>query len=113
MTMLKKSTNALKKVLKIEACKQWGVFKRRANELIELVQEHHHDDITIEFNKEKPRRGCFEVRLGKEKDDDNDDNDDDDMMIVSLQNLKRPFVALRELELEPLVTEILRKVGGC
>ena len=59
-----------------------------------MVQEHAPK---IEFNKEKPRRGCFEVRMGDE-------------IIVSLLGLKRPFVPLRELELEPIAKMILTKV---
>ena len=46
------------KIVKIEACKSWGVFKTRANKIERFLKEADHS-IQIEINAEKVRGDFF------------------------------------------------------
>ncbi|GAB4823167.1 hypothetical protein N2152v2_010213, partial [Parachlorella kessleri] len=69
----------------VEAC--------NAAELEKLLLEQA-QDVAVQVNAEKPRKGTFEVRHG-------------DKTYVSLQAMPRPFKKLRELDLEALVAELV------
>jgi hypothetical protein len=43
--------------------------------------------VTVSINAEKPRKGCFEVKVGDE-------------IVLSLLNMARPFPALKALDME-------------
>jgi hypothetical protein len=54
----------------------------------------------VEINKEKPGRGNFTVRVsGLEK------------PIVELIGMKRPFVALKELDMDDVCKKVLKAIG--
>jgi len=78
------------KVLSIEACKQWSVFKTRAGKIQKYLADHG-AAVNVEINKEKPGKGNFVVRLeGK------------DEPILELIGMKRPFAALKALDMDDI-----------
>ncbi len=84
------SASAGGKVLSIEACKQWSVFKTRAGKIQKYLAEHG-AAVDVEINKEKPGKGNFVVRLeGK------------DEPILELLGMKRPFAALKALDMDDI-----------
>ena len=91
-----KNTQAKTRIV-IEACKSWGVFKRSAAK-IQAILGKDHGEIAVnpgwdnlprneKDQKCKPRKGTFEIRVGGKP-------------VLSLVGMKRPFKALRELDLE-------------
>ena len=48
------------------------------------------------INPEKPRKGCFEVRVG-------------DKAVVSLLDLPRPFLKLKALEMEDVAELVIKE----
>jgi len=90
-----KTSNAAggnKKVVTIEACKQWGAFKTRANKILKAVG----DKAIVEINKEKPGKGNFVVSI-----------EGVDEPIVSLIGMKRPFPPLKALDMDEINDEVL------
>lgn len=86
------ATASSKKVVVVEACKQWGAFKTRANKIAKLVG----DRALVEINKEKPGKGNFVVSIkGIDK------------PIVCLLGMKRPFPALKALDIDEIGGKIL------
>ncbi len=83
------------KVLSIEACKQWSVFKTRAGKIQKyLAQQGAAVDVVI--NKEKPGKGNFVLRLeGREE------------PILELLGMKRPFSALKALDMDDIGKEVM------
>ena len=76
----------------IEACKSWGAFKTRANKIVKGVGGR----AKVVVNAEKPEKGNFVVRVeGVEK------------PIVELIGMKRPFPALKSLDMEEVVENVL------
>jgi hypothetical protein len=74
------------KIVTIEACKQWSVFKTRASKIVSYLATHGHADTIVQINKEKPTKGNFVVRVeGK------------DEPILELVGMTRPFKALKDL----------------
>ncbi len=81
----------------IEACKSWGVFKRSAAKIQAILGQDHGAiainpgwDNCARKDKDqtcKPRKGTFEIRVGGKA-------------VLSLVGMKRPFKALRELDIE-------------
>ena len=49
------------------------------------------------INPEKPRKGCFEVRVG-------------DKAVVSLLDLPRPFLKLKALEMEDVAKAVIKEM---
>ena len=74
------------KIVTIEACKQWSVFKTRANKIVSYLSNHGYADTIVQINNEKPAKGNFVVRVqGK------------DEPILELLGMTRPFKALKDL----------------
>lgn len=66
------------------------MFKTRANKIVKYLAEQG-CDAKVEINKEKPGKGNFVVRLeGK------------DEPVLELLGMKRPFAALKALEMEDI-----------
>lgn len=82
----------------IEHCKQCQSFKRRANEA-KAGLEKSVPGISVLINPDKPRRGCFEIRA------------EDGKAFVSLQDLKRPFKPMKDLDMDEVVADIVRDIG--
>eukprot|EP00249_Psilotum_nudum_P007603 c20692_g1_i1 orf=224-829(+) len=81
----------------IEASKECQCFKQRAVKVEEGLKKFV-PGIEVQINPEKPRRGCFEIRDGE------------GTILLSLQNLPRPFKKLKELDLDQTVVEISDKL---
>lgn len=57
----------------------------------------------MEINKEKPTRGNFVIRIeGKE-----------DAPIIELIGMKRPFAALKALDMDDVGKQIVEALGSC
>jgi len=84
-----------KKVVTIEACKQWGAFKSRAAKIQKAVGKK----ATVEINKEKPGRGNFVVRVSGVEEP-----------IVELLSLKRPFPPLKALDMEEISNKVISAI---
>ena len=81
-----------KKIVSVEACKQWGAFKTRANKIAQAVG----DKAVVEINKQKPGRGNFIIRVsGVEQ------------PIVELKGMSRPFPALKKLDMDQVSQQVL------
>ncbi|KAG8382268.1 hypothetical protein BUALT_Bualt05G0059100 [Buddleja alternifolia] len=89
-----------KKTVIIEHCKQSGsaLFKTKAVEVKNGVEKEA-EDVNVVINPKKPRKGCFEIRLINGGD-----------AFVSLVDLKKPFEALDELDVEKVVADIVDKI---
>lgn len=96
-TKVKESSSAAaassgKMVVTIEACKQWGAFKTRANKIATAVG----GKALVEINKEKPGKGNFVVRVQGV-----------DEPIIELLGLKRPFPSLKALDMDDVCQQVL------
>lgn len=89
----KDSFDTKKKTVAVEACKSWGAFKTRAGKIVKAVGER----AFVQINKEKPGKGNFIVTV-----------DGIDEPIVSLLGLKRPFPALKALDMDEINSKILK-----
>jgi len=86
------ASSSNKKIVTIEACKQWGAFKTRANKILKAVGSQ----ATVEINKEKPGKGNFVVTVeGVEE------------PIVSLIGMKRPFPPLKALDMDDINAKVI------
>lgn len=86
------STAGATALVSIEACKQWGAFKTRANKIVQAVG----DKAKVEINAEKPGRGNFVVKVeGVEK------------PIVELIGMKRPFPPLKALDMDKVCEDVV------
>ncbi|KAJ8451336.1 hypothetical protein Cgig2_014108 [Carnegiea gigantea] len=75
-------------------------FKTRAERVKEGLEKAI-PGINVIINPEKPRKGIFEIREeGKEE------------KFISLEDTKRPFNRLQEVDIEQLITEIVAKLQG-
>jgi len=82
-----------KKKVEVEACKQWSAFKTRAEKIRKAVG----DKAIVEINVVKPGKGNFVVKVsGCEK------------PIVELLGMKRPFPALKGLDMEVVTAQVLK-----
>ncbi|XP_042420033.1 uncharacterized protein LOC122008384 [Zingiber officinale] len=85
------------KTVIIEACKQCTSFKRRAIQVKEGLENAVHG-INVSINPDKPRRGCFEIR------------EEGGQMFVSLLNMPRPFTPMKELDMDQVIKDIVKKI---
>ena len=53
---------------------------------------------SITVNPEKPRKGCFEVRVG-------------DKAVLSLLDMPRPFTKLKALEMEDVAKDVVKALA--
>lgn len=83
----------------VEHCNQCQSFKKRAIE-VQNGLENGVPGITVLLNPDKPRRGCFEIRS------------EDGEKFISLQDLKRPFTRMKELDMEKVISDIVKKIKG-
>lgn len=86
-----------KTIVTVEACKQWGAFKTRANKIAKAVG----DKAVVQINKEKPGKGNFVVRVSGVKDP-----------IVELLGMKRPFPPLKALDMDDICAKVLEALSS-
>jgi len=53
------------------------------------------DGISVSINPEKPRKGCFEIRVKDQK-------------VISLLDMPRPFTKLKALDMEDTAAKVLK-----
>ncbi|EKX37054.1 hypothetical protein GUITHDRAFT_116780 [Guillardia theta CCMP2712] len=82
---------ASKKAAKVEKDEKVEKSSSSTAKLEKLLKEAK---ISVEINPEKPRKGCFEVRLG------NGDK------IVSLLDMPRPFTKLKALDIDEVAEKV-------
>ncbi|KAK6783290.1 hypothetical protein RDI58_021087 [Solanum bulbocastanum] len=88
-----------KKIVVVEHCTQCTQFKIRAVKVKEEL-ENGVPGLEIRVNPEKPRRGCFEIRVDGEKGE----------KFVSLLDMKRPFGPMKALDMDKVISEIIDKI---
>ena len=71
-------------------------FKTRSGKL-EKALKAAKSDLTVSINPEKPRKGCFEVRVG-------------DKAVLSLTDMARPFKALKALDIDEVAADVLKEL---
>ncbi|XP_065850104.1 uncharacterized protein [Euphorbia lathyris] len=86
-----------RKTIVIEHCKQCNSFKTRAVQ-VKTGLENAVPGVSVLLNPKKPRRGCFEIR------------EEDGETFISLQNLKRPFKDMKDLDMEKVISDIIDKI---
>ena len=79
------------KLVSVEACKQWGAFKTRAGKIEQSLK----GIAIVKINEEKPGKGNFVVRI-----------EGRDEPVLKLEGLKRPFPALKALDMDEVVENI-------
>lgn len=89
-------TDETAKIVSIEACKSWGAFRSRAKKILDAVGSK----ATVEVNKEKPGKGDFIVTVSGVEEP-----------IVELKALKRPFPALKALDMNEVVQNVIKALG--
>lgn len=82
-------------LVSIEACKSWNAFKSRAAK----IQKGVGGKAKVEINKEKPGKGNFIVTISGV-----------DTPIVDLKAMKRPFPALKNLDMDEVVKKVLEAI---
>ncbi|XP_057764331.1 uncharacterized protein LOC130985386 [Salvia miltiorrhiza] len=85
------------KTIVIEHCKQCTQFKIRAMKVKEGLEKEV-AGVNVVVNREKPRRGCFEIR------------EEGGEVFVSLLDMKRPFPPLKALDIDNLISNIVAKI---
>ena len=70
-----------------------GAFKTRAAKVEKFVLAAR-SDVQVEINPDKPRKGCFEVRVG-------------DTKVISLTDMPRPFKKLKDLDMEEVAQQVV------
>ncbi|XP_020225421.1 uncharacterized protein LOC109807311 [Cajanus cajan] len=86
-------------VIVIEYCTQCDPFETKATELKDGLVNRV-PGIILRVNPKKPREGCFEIRNeGGEK-------------FISLLNMKPPFEALLDLDMDKVISDISDKING-
>ncbi|XP_047339281.1 uncharacterized protein LOC124942769 [Impatiens glandulifera] len=85
------------KTIVIEHCKQCNAFKTRAFQVKDGLEKGV-SGVTVIVNPEKPRRGCFEIR------------DDEGKKFISLLEMKRPFSAMKELDMDNVIADIVEDI---
>ena len=71
-----------------------GAFKTRSAKLQKLLESSNTDNLRVEVNAEKPRKGCFEVRVG-------------DTPVLSFLDMPRPFKQLKALDMEDVAAQVV------
>lgn len=92
-------SNVSKTIVSIEHCKSWGAFRTRAAKLQKAVGSK----AKVEINKEKPGKGNFIVTVTV--------GEDETQTIVDLQGLKRPFPALKALDMDEVIGNLVEAIG--
>ncbi|KAM0909717.1 hypothetical protein ACQ4PT_014654 [Festuca glaucescens] len=82
----------------VEACTQCQQFKKRAVKVKEDL-ESAVPGVSVTINPEKPRRGCFEIR------------EEGGEVFISLRDMKRPFNPMRELDMDKVIHDIVKKIS--
>ncbi|KAM0845982.1 hypothetical protein ACQ4PT_055993 [Festuca glaucescens] len=82
----------------VEACTQCQQFKKRAVKVKEDL-ESAVPGVSVTINPEKPRRGCLEIR------------EEGGEVFISLRDMKRPFNAMRELDMDKVIHDIVKKIS--
>lgn len=85
------------KVVTVEACKSWGAFKSRSAK----IQKGVGSKAKVLINKDKPGKGNFIVKVSGV-----------DEPIVELKAMKRPFPALKQLDMDEIVEKVLAAIGS-
>ncbi|MCE3215369.1 hypothetical protein HAX54_002106 [Datura stramonium] len=83
----------------VEHCTQCRQFKIRAVKVKEEL-ENGVPGLEVRVNPEKPRRGCFEIRVDGENGE----------KFVSLLDMKRPFGPMKALDMDKVISEIIEKI---
>ncbi|KAL4182168.1 hypothetical protein AMTRI_Chr12g241200 [Amborella trichopoda] len=81
----------------IERCTQCNSFKERALKVEKGLKEAV-PDVNVKINPEKPRRGCFEIR------------DENGQIFISLLSMSRPFKKMKDLNMDEVVADIIKKI---
>lgn len=91
-----------RKTIIIEYCKQCQQFKIRAMKVKSGLEKAltDGDGVNVILNPEKPRRGCFEIREEGENGE----------KFISLLNMVRPFTAMKALDMDQVVADIIEKI---
>ena len=80
------------KTVTIEACKSWGAFKTRANKVLNGIGSKG----KVVINATKPGKGNFVIHVeGVEE------------AVVELIGLKRPFPALKNLDMDEVIEKVV------
>ena len=95
----KDEEGASSKTIVVEHCKQCNQFKTRAN-LVRERLEKADCGVNVILNPEKPRRGCFEIR------------EEGGKKFISLLDMKRPFKAMRDLDMEQVISDIIDEISN-
>ncbi|XP_051180435.1 uncharacterized protein [Lolium perenne] len=82
----------------VEACTQCQQFKKRAVKVKEDL-ESAVPGVSVTINPEKPRRGCLEIR------------EEGGEVFLSLRDMKRPFNPMRELDMDKVIHDIVKKIS--
>ncbi|XP_021912667.1 selenoprotein H-like [Carica papaya] len=85
------------KTIVVEHCTQCRSFKTRALD-VKGGLEKGVPEINVILNPEKPRRGCFEIR------------EEGGKTFISLLNMKRPFEPMKKLDMEKVVSDIIKEI---
>ncbi|KAK4365347.1 hypothetical protein RND71_016705 [Anisodus tanguticus] len=83
----------------VEHCTQCRQFKIRAVKVKEEL-ENGVPGLEVRVNPEKPRRGCFEIRVDGENGE----------KFVSLLDMKRPFGPMKALDMDKVISDIIEKI---
>ncbi|CAN4127414.1 unnamed protein product [Withania somnifera] len=87
------------KVVVVEHCTQCRQFKIRAVK-VKAELENGVPGLEVRVNPEKPRRGCFEIRVDGENGE----------KFVSLLDMKRPFGPMKALDMDKVISDIIEKI---
>ncbi|VFQ78761.1 unnamed protein product [Cuscuta campestris] len=82
------------KTVVIEQCNSFKTRALKAKEALEAAVS----GVRVVVNPEKPRKGCFEIR------------EEDGETFVSLLDMKRPFKAMKDLDMDEVITGIIDKI---
>ncbi|KAL3362260.1 hypothetical protein AABB24_014907, partial [Solanum stoloniferum] len=88
-----------KKIVVVEHCTQCSQFKIRAVKVKEELEKGV-PGLEVRVNPEKPRRGCFEIRVDGVKGE----------KFVCLLDMKRPFGPMKALNMDKVISEIIEKI---
>jgi len=70
------------------------VFKNRAEKLSNNLKKE--GGFSVVINEQKPRKGCFEVKMGSK-------------IFLSLLDMPRPFTKLKALDFDVVANDIIKQ----
>uniref|UniRef100_A0ACD6AL86 Uncharacterized protein n=1 Tax=Avena sativa TaxID=4498 RepID=A0ACD6AL86_AVESA len=82
----------------VEACTQCQQFKMRAAK-VKKDLESAVPGVSVIINPAKPRRGCLEIR------------EEGGEVFISLLDMPRPFKKMRELDMDKVIQDIVKKIS--